>query len=61
MSSRNFERGKAIKRRCSRPLRDELRWLQSRLPTLWSSYFVSTVSGAPLAVIRRYIENQKNV
>jgi putative transposase len=37
-------------------------WLKSRLPTLWTnSYFVSTVGGAPLAVIKQYIENQKNV
>jgi putative transposase len=28
---------------------------------LWTnSYFVSTVGGAPLAVIKQYIENQKN-
>jgi REP element-mobilizing transposase RayT len=31
-------------------------------PTLWTnSYFVSTVGGAPLAVIKQYVENQKNV
>lgn len=36
--------------------------LRSRLPTLWTnSYFVATVGGAPLAVIRQYIENQKRV
>jgi putative transposase len=53
---------KAIKGRSSRLLRSEFRWLRSRLPTLWTnSYFVSTVGGAPLAVIKRYIENQKNV
>ena len=34
----------------------------SRLPTLWTnSYFVSTAGGAPPAVIRQYIENQKYV
>ncbi len=33
-----------------------------RLPSLWTnSYFVSTVGGAPLAVIKQYIENQKSV
>jgi putative transposase len=53
---------KAIKGRSSRLLRNEFRWLKSRLPTLWTnSYFVSTVGGAPRAVIKRYIENQKNV
>jgi REP element-mobilizing transposase RayT len=35
---------------------------QSRLPTLWTdSYFVATVGGAFLAVIKQYIENQKSV
>jgi len=53
---------KAIKGRSSRLLRNEFRWLKSRIPTLWThSYFVSTVGGAPLGVIKRYIENQKNV
>ena len=43
-------------------LRQEFSWLCSRLPSLWSnSYFVATVGGAPLAVIKKYIENQKNV
>ncbi len=46
----------------SRILRKEFSFLKSHLPTLWtSSYFVSTVGGAPLAVIKQYIENQKNV
>ena len=36
--------------------------LRSRLPTLWTnSYFVSTVGGAPLSVIKQYVENQKAV
>jgi putative transposase len=40
-------------RRSSRLLREEFRWLKSRLPTLWTnSYFVSTVGGAPLAAIK---------
>ena len=53
---------KAMKGRSSRWLRNEFPWLKSRLPTLWTnSYFVSTVGGAPLAVIKRYIEKQKNV
>jgi putative transposase len=53
---------KLLKGRSSRILRQEFPWLKSRLPTLWTnSYFVSTVGGAPLAVIKQYIENQKNV
>jgi len=35
---------------------------RSRLPTLWTnSYFMSTVGGAPLSVIKQYVENQKAV
>ena len=53
---------KAIKGRTSRVLRQEFPWLRSRLPTLWTnSYFCSTVGGAPLLVIKQYIENQKSV
>ncbi|WP_207461063.1 IS200/IS605 family transposase [Azospirillum sp. SYSU D00513] len=53
---------KSIKGRSSRLLRGEFPWLKSRLPTLWTnSYFVCTVGGAPLDVIKRYIENQKGV
>ena len=51
---------KLIKGRTSRVLRQEYKYLVSRLPTLWTnSYFVSTVGGAPLSVIKQYIENQK--
>jgi putative transposase len=53
---------KAIKGRSSRLLRQEFPYLKKRLPTLWTnSYFVSSVGGAPLALIKQYIENQKNV
>ena len=53
---------KQIKGHSSRILRQEFSWLRSRIPTLWTnSYFVSTVGGAPLAVIKQYIENQKYV
>lgn len=53
---------KQIKGRTSRILRQEFIWLRSRLLSLWTnSYFVSTVDGAPLSVIKQYIENQKNV
>ena len=51
-----------MKGRSSHHLRQVFPWLKKRLPTLWTnSYFVSTVGGAPLAVIKQYIENQKNV
>ena len=51
-----------LKGRSSRLLREEFPRLRSRLPTLWTnSYFVATVGGAPLAVIKQYIENQKKV
>ena len=53
---------KLIKGRSSRLLRQEFRECRTRLPSLWTnSYFVSTVGGAPLAIIKKYIENQKNV
>lgn len=53
---------KAIKGRSSRLLRNEFPSLRSRLPSLWTnSYFVATVGGAPLSIIRQYIESQKNV
>jgi putative transposase len=53
---------KRAKGRSSRLLRQEFPWLRSRLPTLWTnSYFVSTVGGWPLAVVKQYIENQKRV
>ncbi len=51
---------KRIKGRTSHDLRSEFPWLRSRIPTLWTnSYFVSTVGGAPLEAVKRYIENQK--
>ncbi len=53
---------KRIKGRSSRFLRQEFPKLKSRLPTLWTnSYFVCTVGGAPLEVVKQYIENQKKV
>lgn len=51
---------KLIKGRTSRILRTEFPYLRTKLPTLWTnSYFVSTVGGAPLSVIKQYVENQK--
>ena len=50
-----------VKGRTSHHLRREFPQLRSRLPTLWTnSWFVATVGGAPLAIIKRYIEEQKN-
>ena len=44
---------KHIKGVSSHTLGQEFRRLQTRLPTLWTnSYFLSTVGGAPLAVIK---------
>ncbi len=53
---------KQIKGRSSRLLRQEFPHLKSRMPTLWTnSYFVATVGGATLAVVKQYVENQRNV
>ena len=53
---------KRIKGRSSHDLREEFPWLRRRLPSLWTnSYFVSTVGGAPLAIMKQYIEDQKGV
>jgi putative transposase len=49
-----------MKGRSSHTLRKEFPSLATRLPTLWTnSYFVSTVGGSPLAIVKQYIENQK--
>ena len=53
---------KMLKGRTSKFLRSEFKSIKSRLPSLWTnSYFVSTVGGAPLEVIKQYIEQQKHV
>ena len=53
---------KEIKGLSSRELRQNFPFIKSRLPTLWTySYFVCTVGGAALAIVKQYIENQKNV
>jgi putative transposase len=53
---------KQMKGRSSRILRQEFTWVKSRLPTLWMNcYCVSIIGGAPLAVIKQYIENQKDI
>lgn len=52
---------KQLKGKSSRLLRQEFSSLRTRVPTLWThSYFVSTVGGAPLHILQKYIENQKN-
>jgi len=51
---------KRIKGRTSKILRKEFKELTTKLPTLWSnSYFISTLGGAPLAIIKQYIQSQK--
>ena len=51
---------KRMKGRSSFLLRQEFPRLGSRLPALrTNSYFVSTVGGAPLVVVKQDIENQK--
>ena len=53
---------KRIKGRTSHDLREEFPWLKRRIPSLWTnSCFVSTVGGAPLSIVKQYIENQKKV
>ncbi len=53
---------KLVKGRSSRLLRQEFPVLKRKLPTLWTnSYFVSTTGGAPLSIIKEYIEQQKHV
>lgn len=49
-----------LKGKTSNILRKEFPHLKKRLPTLWTnSYFVASVGGAPLGVIKQYIENQQ--
>jgi len=51
-----------IKGVTSHDLRKKFQSLRTRLPSLWTnSYFASTVGGAPLEVIKQYVDNQKNV
>lgn len=53
---------KLCKGRSSRLLRQEFPSLRRRLPTLWTnSYFVATVGGAPLDIIKQYVANQRDV
>jgi putative transposase len=53
---------KKMKGVSSRILRNEFPELKSKLPCLWTnSYFISTVGGAPLSIIKQYIKNQKDL
>jgi putative transposase len=50
-----------IKGYTSHELRNQFPELKSRLPTLWTnSRFISTVGAVTLAVVKKYIEDQKN-
>jgi putative transposase len=52
---------KQIKGRSSRLLRAEFPHLKSRIPTVWTnSYFVATVGGPTLDVVKRYVEDQRS-
>jgi putative transposase len=51
---------KQVKGYTSYIMRKEFIELTTKLPTLWThSYFISTVGGSPLSVIKQYIESQK--
>ena len=51
-----------IKGYTSKVLRDEFPKLKSRLPTLWTrSKFISSVGCVSLEVVKKYIEDQRNV
>jgi len=51
-----------IKGYTSNVLRLEFPSLRSRIPALWTrSKFITTVGSVSLEVVKRYIENQKNV
>jgi putative transposase len=53
---------KGIKGRSSRVLRQQFRVLRTRIPTLWTnSYIVSSVGGAPLALIKQYYPDSKEI
>ena len=53
---------KRMKGASSRILRREFPWLKSRIPSLWTtSYFVCTVGGTTLEIVKQYIEDQKKV
>ena len=53
---------KYLKGATSHTLRHQFKVCRTRVNTLWTnSYFVATVGGAPLKIVKEYIENQKHV
>jgi len=53
---------KLVKGCSSRLLRQEFASLRWRLPALWTnSYFVATVGGAPLEIVKQYVANQRTL
>jgi REP-associated tyrosine transposase len=53
---------KLVKGRSSRLLRQEFPMLKRKLPTLGTnSYFGAPTGGAPLSLLKQYIEQQKHV
>lgn len=51
-----------IKGYTAHQLREEFTWLKSRLPSLWTrSKFISTCGAVSIEIVKKYIENQKNV
>ena len=53
---------KSLKRESASILRKERPEIKSRLPNLWTrSAFIASVGSVSLDVVKRYIENQKNV
>jgi len=57
-----FNQVNHIKGYTSNILRSEFKTLRTRIPTLWTrSKFISSVGSVSLDVVKKYIENQKNV
>ena len=57
-----FNQVNHIKGYTSKVLRNEFKTLRTRIPTLWTrSKFISSVGSVSLEVVKKYIENQKNV
>ena len=53
---------KRMKGRSSNLLRDEFPHLKTRVPSLWThSYFCASVGGAPISVLKQYIQDQQKV
>ncbi len=60
MSNKGGKMGIDVGIKASKVLRNEYPTMKTRKPSLWTNrYFASTVGGAPLDVLKQYIENQK--